>query len=174
MKKRTFLIPLFAVFALAGCATTTAGFPDECTLCQPIVDGNTAEVKRLLNAGANPNQTTNSFGANVFDLAVWNAQTESIKILLAAGANVNAANDTGWTALHITAHKGRTEIAKILMSAGANPRSTGSLTLSPLALAEENRRDETAKVLRNFTPSVSPEEYIAGLRAEYFLERRTQ
>ena len=42
-----------------------------------------------------------------------------VKELIAAGADVNAKDDDGWTALMYAAEKGYTEIIEILKAAGA-------------------------------------------------------
>ena len=58
-----------------------------------------------------------SFGMNV------NAdvnQPEIIKILIKAGANVNAVRDNGLTALAIASMEGSSDIVKILIDAGAD------------------------------------------------------
>lgn len=44
-----------------------------------------------------------------------------LDILIKAGADLNAANRSGCTALHIAAHKQPAVCVQILLSAGANP-----------------------------------------------------
>ena len=43
---------------------------------------------------------SNSSGNNVFTEAVKNQDFESVKILVNAGVDVNASNESGWTPLH--------------------------------------------------------------------------
>src|SRR5271156_2839345 len=50
----------------------------------------------------------------------WKGGLSSIKALLAAGADVNDANDRGWTPLHAAAYANQPEIAAILLAKGAD------------------------------------------------------
>ena len=45
---------------------------------------------------------------------------ETIELLLAKGADINAKNDTGMTALHYASINGRKEFAKLLIEKGAD------------------------------------------------------
>ncbi len=55
--------------------------------------------------------------------------------LLAAGENVDAQNDTGWTALIAASAKGRRVAVKILLGAKANPNITDNYGLTALIYA---------------------------------------
>ena len=46
---------------------------------------------------------------------------EACRILLAAGADVNAMQRAGWTPLHAAAHAGDVELVELFLSAGADP-----------------------------------------------------
>ncbi len=50
---------------------------------------------------------------------------ETAKFLVERGADVNAAGQYGWTALHAAAYQGMNEIIEYLVSKGANDRSEG-------------------------------------------------
>ena len=65
------------------------------------------------NARSNGGETT-------LMLAVLKGQTESIRELVNAGANVNARDNKGWTALLWAAFLGHTEAIRELVKAGAN------------------------------------------------------
>ena len=49
----------------------------------------------------------------------WKAGVSAIESLLAAGSDINAANDRGWTPLHAAAYANKPEIAAILLAKGA-------------------------------------------------------
>ena len=52
--------------------------------------------------------------------AAWNGQTEDVKALIEAGADVNAKRKDGETVLMSAAWKGHTETVKALIEAGAD------------------------------------------------------
>ena len=102
----------------------------ECALCEPAVNGDFAEVKRLIADGANPNTWLKS-GAQILSgvgidratplmYASDRGHTEIVKVLLAADADVNAANYNGDTALILASVEERAEVVKMLIAAGAD------------------------------------------------------
>ena len=52
--------------------------------------------------------------------AAYNGQLAIVEYLIEAGANVNAANASGKTALHIAVERGFTNVKNALLAAGAN------------------------------------------------------
>jgi len=81
-----------------------------------ITAKNTAIIKRLLDACADPN---GGFGRMPLINAAAHNFVEIVKLLLAAGADVNAALDDGETAWRIADRQGHKEIAILLEEAGA-------------------------------------------------------
>src|SRR5688572_30948911 len=63
-----------------------------------VYEGNVAEARRLIKAGANVS-LANNYGATPMSLAAEAGNTEIIKMLLEAGADVESANADGQTAL---------------------------------------------------------------------------
>ena len=84
-------------------AEAPASHPDGSTPLQwAVFEGNIAEVKRLLAAGADP-RVMNDYGVNAMQLAADDSNTELIRLLLKAGADPNSANPDGETVLHLVA-----------------------------------------------------------------------
>ena len=52
--------------------------------------------------------------------AIFDGNIEAVKQHLAAGTDVNAKDDNGWTPLHLAAENGRKEIAELLISKSAD------------------------------------------------------
>ena len=65
--------------------------------------------------------------------------------LIAAGADVHAATDDGWTALYYAASRGNAKVVKLLIAAGASVNASG--WRSPLHLAAVNGHAEIVKLL---------------------------
>ena len=76
-----------------------------------------------------------AFAARVNDL-------ESVRILLAAGADVNQVTNYGWTPLLIATQNRYYQLASYLLDRGANPNLANKGGWSPLYLAIDNRNIE--------------------------------
>jgi ankyrin repeat protein len=83
-----------------------------------VYEGDVAEVRRLLDAGADVS-LANNYGATPMGLAAEVANTEILKLLLEAGANADSPNPEGMTALMAVARTGNVEAAKALLERGA-------------------------------------------------------
>lgn len=67
-------------------------------------------------------------------LAVINNSLATAKVLLDAGADVNASNLNGWTALKIAGKRGFTDMQRLLMQYGAKSNSVGSVLKTTVML----------------------------------------
>jgi ankyrin repeat protein len=61
---------------------------------------------------------------------------ETVKTLVAMGADVNEASDTGWTPLHAAAYIGAADIIEFLAEHGANLDAQNGCEQTPLSLAD--------------------------------------
>jgi ankyrin repeat protein len=89
---------------------------------------------------------------------MWAARyghTETIKLLLEKGADVNRENRHGNTALLFAAYEGSTEMVKLLLEAGANVNATNGEDASVLsyayALKDAAKREAIIKMCREIT-----------------------
>ena len=139
----------------------------ETALHWAAINGRLEIAKILLSAGADINAADNYYGATALIYAARDRHAEIVKLLLSTGTNPNVARDDGTTALMMAVFNKNVEIVKILLTAGANPNATDEDGKTALYHAEWKRHAEVISILQNFRPSVSPEEYIAGLQAEY-------
>lgn len=71
-----------------------------------------------------------------------------VEILVQHGADVNAVDRHGVTALHYAAGEGRLEVVKALVRAGADPYAGDPLRGSAIDVAERSGTPETAALLR--------------------------
>lgn len=56
-----------------------------------------------------------SLGLRPLHYAVWQRYLEAVQFLLVRGSDVNARDDCGYTALHLSAEHGYTEIMSLLL-----------------------------------------------------------
>ncbi|MDP8225198.1 MAG: ankyrin repeat domain-containing protein [Candidatus Lernaella stagnicola] len=73
---------------------------------------------------------------------------EKVRVLLEAGARVNAANDAGDTPLHLAAKKDLANTARILIEAGADKNAKNKKGLTPADVAAKFDHRDTLNVLR--------------------------
>ena len=91
-----------------------------------LQSGDAASFETLLRANPRLASERGTNGNTLLNLAVslaskpgWNAGLSPIAALLTAGADVNDANDRGWTPLHAAAYANKTKIASLLLEHGA-------------------------------------------------------
>jgi ankyrin repeat protein len=98
--------------------------------------GHADAVRALLNKGAKANApSTNAMRNMALHAAAAGRSRLVAKLLLDAGADVNARQSGGWTPLHSAAQNGDIEFARILMDAGADVSVRADNQQRPLDLA---------------------------------------
>lgn len=83
--------------------------------------GETTEVQRLLRAGTNPNGVTKDQQHVALSAAAGWGHIGIVRLLLAAGAEVNLREENGETALYSAVSRDHYEIVELLLAAGADP-----------------------------------------------------
>ena len=86
-------------------------------------------------------------GVNIHE-AARTGNIEAVKQHIAAGADVNAKNDWGWTPLTYAAINDHEEIAELLIAKGADVNAKRDDGKTPLDVAIGRKRTETADLLR--------------------------
>jgi ankyrin repeat protein len=72
---------------------------------------------------------------------------EALEILLNAGADPNAMDQSGWTALMYVARYGGPELARMLLEFGADPNAMNKAQQTALEIASEHSHHDVADVL---------------------------
>lgn len=105
------------------------------------------EIRILLACGAKVNEPVTQ-GLRALHYAVWQKNDPAVNLLLVRGADINAIDEVGYSALHLAAEHGFIDIATLLLDAGSKvdfreptdelyPRTT--LCDEPLRLALKNK-----------------------------------
>jgi len=112
-----------------------------------VYNGDVAEVRRLLRAGADAS-IANNYGATPMSLAAEVANADILKLLLEVGANVESPNADGQTALLAVSRTGNVDAARLLLDHGAAvdaKEKFGGQT--PLMWASARRHPEMMQLL---------------------------
>ena len=88
-------------------------------------------------------------------LAAWKGHDVVAAKLIAAKANVNAADCLEWTPLHYAAVYGHAAIVDLLLHANASPNAVDTVGDTPAQLAEINGHPDIAKRLREWQPGAA-------------------
>ena len=104
-------------------------------LMKAITHGDEIVVKNLIQNGADVNVVVadKNYNYSALLLAANGDNPEIVKALIDAGANINAKNGGGWTALMFAVTK--PEIAKVLIAAGANVNAKNNFGSTVLMIA---------------------------------------
>ena len=149
MKKTIFTFFVACNLAISGFFAVLATSPAlaaECPLCEAAAINNVAEVRRLLNDGADPNQV-GANGHTALMRAAFGGHSETAKVLLDNDAVPNQADEGGWTALIIAALTGHSQIVKVLLDGGANPNQAIANGFTALMVAAGKGHTQFVKAL---------------------------
>ena len=75
-------------------------------------------------------------------------QAEVARLLIEAGADVNAGTDEGWTALMAAANAGSIEVVKLLLQAGADVNAKDGRKDTALSRAQKTKHQEIVELLK--------------------------
>lgn len=121
-------------------------------------------VKKLLDAGANPNLQDEE-GRTALSWAIEDptAEFRTIRLLVEYGANPNIPDDYGRTPFHSACLMGKAAVIELLLSAGANPNEPGEKNRTPLHyLLMHNNNDELEMVGLLLDAGANPTAVDAG------------
>lgn len=116
-----------------------------------IVEGG----KPIIYTGHNVNAIINDYGDTELIAAVRCGDTKNVRLLLiGVGADVNAKDDIGWTALMIAVWLGNTEIAQLLIAKGTDVDAKDNNGDTALIKAAQCGETELVRLLINFGANV--------------------
>jgi CubicO group peptidase (beta-lactamase class C family) len=122
-----------SVAAIVRDPSNTSATSAQTALWDAAMVGDTAAIARSLAAGAaidSLDTRTKPTGRRALNWSAWFNHADAVRFLLARGASIDAANASGFTALHHAAEAGAEQAAEVLLAAGANsnqPNQAGEL-----------------------------------------------
>ena len=105
-----------------------------------------AVVRALVEVGAKPSARVQ--GTPPLTLAVSANCEETVRFLLKSGADVNAADDQGMTALMQAAGWGHASMVQLLLENGADPEARNKQGQTAWGLAAVGQHQEVAEIFR--------------------------
>ena len=109
--------------------------------------GNPAIVSRLLELGADVNQRLAVRNGTVIHMAASKGNAEVVRLLVEHGADIEAEDEDGWTAVFYAALSGDLETIQYLCDQGADIQRTTGEGFTPLIAGMENGQLEVARLL---------------------------
>jgi hypothetical protein len=114
-------------------------------------EGDTAELTRLIDAGVPVNLSTSS-GDSLLILASYHVHLDTVRALLARGADTARVNDRGQTAIGAAVFRQAGPVVRALLEAGADPRLGRQ---SAYAVAEVFELEDMRALLEGFETRAS-------------------
>jgi ankyrin repeat protein len=111
------------------------------------MSGRQGIVESFPAEGANVNVKEYEVGLTSLFLPTQEDRIETMKLLLASGADVNAKNKFGYTPLHIASYHGQIRATELLLASGANVSVRDNSGQTPLDIATVYKRTEIADIL---------------------------
>ena len=157
------------ILVAAGADVEAEGFMSRTPLSLAAEEGATEIMQILLGPGPDADTSedgedkevapTPSIGSEALFTAIENGDVEMVRLLVEAGADVNAAEGFGGnTPLHEAVEKGDAEMVKILVAAGADVEAEGFMSRTPLILAAEEGATEIMLILLGLDESTDTSE----------------
>lgn len=135
-------------------------------------DGNTAEIRRLLRAGADANQRGGVNGWPALTHAVHKGQHSAARVLLEGGADPNQRDRRGHTALMMASGYRDTRMVRLLLEGGADPAVEANDGTSALTLAMGGHGQcEVVRLLLKAAPDLQSRDDLWGRLARRIVIR---
>ncbi len=131
-------------------------------LCIAVDQNNNGRIRKMLDRGANPNARCGNMIQSVpLHIAAGMGNTEALALLLAKGAQVDATDATGATAVHhaiLGSRTGDRGTLEAVLKAGANPNQKDKHGLMALDEAVLNCQRDLVELLLQYGLQATPEQ----------------
>ncbi|MCP4786427.1 MAG: hypothetical protein GY878_23045 [Fuerstiella sp.] len=119
------------------------------SLWRAAMTGNTAAVEQHIRAGTDINAKEDLSGSTPLVVATTFGKVEVARILIEAGADLEARNNSGGTALHVGCFCCQPEAVELLLNAGADQGQRNNWQLTPLQVVTSEFDAELEGVYRH-------------------------
>jgi len=150
---QSLLLGLAALWCFGATPTAFAATP----LGEAAREGDLAEVNRLLESGADPDEGDED-GVTALHFAAAAGHLEIVRALAEAGADLDLAEYDGDTALVNASEFGRLEVVEYLVDHGADVTLEGARGDLPIKYARRRGHSDVVKVLREAAKRPPPRE----------------
>jgi ankyrin repeat protein len=158
------------VVGITGLAFLLASRFETNPLLKAAKSGDLIQVKKFISENPNLVHSRTLMGDTPLILAVESGNSNVVAVLIEAGADVNAKDDSRITPLHWAAFYGRVTIAEMLLKAGADINATGFRhNNTPLQVAAAHGHAEVAEILISHGANLAAEDML-GKTALQFAE----
>ena len=117
--------------------------------------GDTTELKRRLDAGANIEARNIGYRDTPLVHAAWHRNYDACKLLLERGANIESCDINGNTALCYAIFQANVSVIKLLLAAGARYDIQNTDRYTPLDLAKCGANQKVISLLENHIVAVN-------------------
>ena len=122
-----------------------------------LLDRNdTAAFESKVQNAIDANAMREDNNKTVLMYACWVGNIEAVRHLVEKGADVNAQDEGGASALHLAAWKGYNEIAFYLLGHGASGSAISKDGMTPLDIAMIRENRELAEAIEKAAPKLKP------------------
>ncbi|XP_061636359.1 cyclin-dependent kinase 4 inhibitor C isoform X2 [Phyllopteryx taeniolatus] len=136
------------------------------TALQVVKVGSTAVVEALLEAGADPNLRDPVLGLTVTHDAAREGFADTLRALLAHGADANLADVRGKLPLHSAAKRGRVDAVRVLLGATADPLKVNRDGQTAEQLALLHGWNDTAACIHSYLGSTAVKNQVQQMNSE--------
>jgi ankyrin repeat protein len=144
MKHTFFFLSLFITLSLQGA--------DILELVQLLDRNDTQMFQSRVQTLNDANTAREDNNKTILMYAVWVGNTDAVKYLIDKGADINAQDTGGASALHLAAWKGHTPIALYLIDKGASTTMMSKEGMTPLDIAMMRENREIMEAIGKATP----------------------